>query len=247
MKKIEIGHTNNSYQKEGNFFQEKKVNEFNHKLDYSLLANFDFVPKLIEDNQESVTWEWIDSQELKFTPDVLKQIAQNFKKLHDSNLKFPARNVASRVKKYRKILQDKGVKIDVLNDYYKRINLILKHSENNRPLHNDLYKANIILDKKGKVFFIDWEYASMGDKHFDLAYFITGSFLTKEEEEIFLNEYDSYWEEYLLQQKILVYYLTILWLHAQPIMPFSDQHSIEKLKEAVAEFDYKKKNNLFRN
>ncbi|VEU70075.1 phosphotransferase [Mycoplasmopsis glycophila] len=244
--KITIGHTNNSYKDNNVFFQEKKQNEFNHKLDYSLLEEFDFVPKLIHNDDNSVSWEWIDSKPLEFTNDILIQIANNFKTLHDSNLDFPKRNIASRVKTYRKILKEKNINIDVLNEYFKRINLILKNSENNRPLHNDLYAANILVDKNNKVYFIDWEYASMGDKHFDLAYFICGSFLTKEQEEVFLNAYDTYWEEYLIQQKILVYYLVILWVNAQEVKPFDDMPSILKLKETVKEYEYKKANNLFR-
>ncbi|WP_426461359.1 phosphotransferase [Mycoplasma hafezii] len=241
------GHTNISYKDDKFFYQEKVKNKFNHEIDYQQLSKLDFVPKLIKNDEQELIYELIDTKPLEFTPDVLKQIARNFKTLHDSNLKFPKTNHAARVKEYRKILQEKGVKIDVLNEYYKRINLILKHSENNRPLHNDLYMGNIILDKHNKVYFIDWEYASMGDKHFDLAYFICGSFLTKEQEQIFLDEYDSYWEEYLVQQKIFVYYLTILWLHAQDVMPFSDEHCIKMLKETVKEYDYKKQNKLFRN
>ncbi|QGZ97961.1 phosphotransferase [Mycoplasma sp. NEAQ87857] len=246
MIKIEKGHTNNSYQTANSFYQEKIVNKFNHKLDYSLLKDFDFVPKLIQNTDKVVEWEWIKTKEKTFDKDILVQIANNFKTLHDSELKFPKSNVASRVKEYRRILKEKNINIDVLNKYYKRINLILKHSQNNRPLHNDLYEGNIIVDKNNKVYFVDWEYSSMGDKHFDLAYFICGSFLNKEQEEIFLNQYESYWEEYLIQQKILVYYLTILWLHAQDVMPFSDEYCIKKLEETVKEFDYLKQNNLFK-
>ncbi|MFV8470345.1 phosphotransferase family protein [Mycoplasma sp. VS509_3] len=244
---IEIGHTNISYKTDHNTMLQTKVfNKFNHKLDYSILGKLDFVPKLIKNTDSELEWEWIDTQPLVFNNDTLSQIAHNFKTLHDSNLKFPKTNVAARVKEYRKILNERNIKIDVINDYYKRINLILKNSEANRPLHNDLYLNNILLSKQGKIYFVDWEYCSMGDKHFDLAYFICGSFLTPEQEQYFLDKYDTYWEEYLIQQKILVYYLTILWDNAQEVKPFDDSHCIKRLKEVVAEYDYKKKNDLFR-
>lgn len=248
MEKIKSGFTNDSY-KDGNYFyQIKKPNKFNHKLDYTLLSNFSFVPKLIENNEKEIKWQWIDTNEIKFTKEQLKEIAQNFLTLHNSELKFPKSNHSQRVKEYRAILKTKNINLEILNKYYRRINNILAHSEHNRPLHNDLYKGNLLLNKAtNKIMFIDWEYASMGDKHFDLAYFICGSFLTKEQEKIFLDEYDSYWEEYLIQQKILVYYLTILWIHAQDIMPFSDEYCINKLEETIQEYNYLKKNNLFRN
>jgi hypothetical protein len=50
--KIENGHTNISY-KDGNvFLQEKIYNNFNHKINYEILEDFDFVPKLISQNEE---------------------------------------------------------------------------------------------------------------------------------------------------------------------------------------------------
>lgn len=39
------------------------------------------------------------------------------------------------------------------------------------PLHNDIYQSNLIWGKDDKIYFVDWEYATMGDKHFDLAFF----------------------------------------------------------------------------
>ncbi|UWV80328.1 phosphotransferase [Mycoplasmopsis cynos] len=247
MEKIKIGFTNESFFTGQTFYQIKKYNGFNHKIDYQILANLDFVPKLISNTKKDIEWEWIDSKEITFTPEQLKEIAHNFLTLHNSGLNFPKSNHAARVKEYRKILKNKNVNIDVLNKYYRRINTILANSENNRPLHNDLYKGNLLLNKKtNKIMFIDWEYASMGDKHFDLAYFICGSFLTKEQEKIFLQAYDSYWRRYLIQQKILVYYLTILWIHSQETIPFSDEYCIKMLEETIKEYDYLKQNNLFR-
>ncbi|MHA3845961.1 phosphotransferase family protein [Mycoplasma sp. VS276A1] len=244
---IEVGHTNISYKTDHNTMLQTKIrNKFNHKVDYSQLRKLDFVPKLIKDDENEVEWEWIRTQPLVFNKDTLKQIADDFKTLHNSDLKFPKTNVASRVKEYRKILNERGIKIDVIDEYYKRINLILKNSEANRPLHNDLYLDNILLSKEGKIYFIDWEYCSMGDKHFDLAYFICGAFLNEEQERYFLDCYDTYWEEYLIQQKILVYYLTILWDNAQEVKPFDDSHCIAKLKETVELYEYKKANKLFR-
>ncbi|TDV23034.1 thiamine kinase-like enzyme [Mycoplasmopsis mustelae] len=246
MQKIEVGHTNESYRDGDKFIQFKKYNNFNHKIDYALLKELNFVPKLLKNDEKSLSWEFIESQPIDFSDADLKQIAENFKTLHNSNLKFPKTNHAARVKEYRRKIREKGLKIDVLDQYYKRINTILAKSLNNCPLHNDIYAANLIKDKQGKIYFIDWEYASMGDKHFDLAYFITGSFLTAQQEKTFLKYYENYWEEYLIQQKIFVYYLVILWLNEKDVKPFDDSYSIQKLKETVALYEYKKKNNLFK-
>ncbi|WP_406614190.1 phosphotransferase [Mycoplasma corogypsi] len=247
MERIKIGFTNLSYKKENSFFQTKVINKFNHKIDYKILSKLEFVPKLLNDNQENIEWEWIETKDLVLDEQTLKTIADNFKKLHDSKLEFPKTNIAARVKEYRRILAERNIKIPVVDKYFKRINSILKNSENNRPCHNDLYIANVLQAKDGKVFFIDWEYATMGDKHFDLAYFICGAYLNEEQEKIFLDQYDSYWEEYLIQQKILVYYITILWCNSQDVKPFDDSPLYVALEKTVELYQYKKENKLFRN
>lgn len=246
MIEIKIGHTNRSFRDGDKFIQEKIYNAFNHKIDYKILSKFDFVPKLISDDQKYLKYQWIETNQLTFNKEVLIQIANNFKTLHDSELIFPKNNISQRIKEYLKTLKERNNSIKELDPYYKRILKILKNSATNRPLHNDLYNQNILVDKNNKVYFIDWEYATMGDKHFDLAYFITGSYLNEEQEQIFLEAYDTYWEEYLIQQKILVYYLTILWNNVQVPKAFDDSELFIKLKETVELFDEKKKNNSFR-
>ncbi|WP_025755233.1 phosphotransferase family protein [Mycoplasmopsis cricetuli] len=246
MKKIPLGYTNESYHFKDEFIQNKKKNKFNHKINYEILKKFNFVPELLENSNETIKFRWIDSIQYQFNDSLLKKMADNLRELHDSKLDFPKTNHAARVKEYRKILKNKNINIEVLNKYYKRINLILSHSQNNRPLHNDLFQTNILLDKNNKLWIVDWEYASMGDKHFDLAYFITSNNLSEKQEEIFLNQYENYWEEYLYQQKIFIYYLIILWVNAQEVKPFDDIPFYNLLENAVFNFEYKKKNNLFK-
>lgn len=246
MIEIKGGNTNKSFRNNNEFIQEKIYTGFNHKIDYKILRQFDFVPKLLQNDEKTLKYEWIETNELVLNKETLVQIAENFKTLHNSNVNFPKNNISQRVKGYLKILKDKNKTIKELDPYYKRILKILKNSNTNRPLHNDLYLGNILVDKNNKVYFIDWEYATMGDKHFDLAYFIAGTFLNEEQEQIFLDAYESYWEEYLIQQKILVYYLTILWNNVQEPKVFDDSGLFVKLKETVELFDEKKKNNSFK-
>ncbi|WGI36701.1 phosphotransferase [Mesomycoplasma lagogenitalium] len=229
--KIEKGLTNNSY-KDGQFFyQEKKKNSFNHRINYDLLSNLDFVPKMIHNNDKDIYFDWIEGKEIEVNDINLAKVAHLMKTLHNSKLDFPPSNHASRIKEYRKILVEKNIKIPVIDKYFKKINLILRNMKKDIPLHNDLWLENIIIDKNEKIWFVDWEYASKGDKHFDLAYFIESCRLSDEQETVFLNAYDDYDYEYVLQHRILVLYLTILWLHTFPEnnMPFGDQEFIEKI------------------
>ncbi|UVD81707.1 phosphotransferase [Mycoplasma iguanae] len=239
---IKTGHTNISYHKDNLFIQEKIKNPFNHNIDYSILEKFDFVPKLIFNSPAEIHWEWIEGKQLEITNDTIVKMAHLMKTIHNSKLDFPASNHAARVKAYRKILNEKNINLEILNKYYKKINLILKNMDKNTPLHNDLWDRNILVDKNNKIWIVDWEYATKGDKHFDLAYFIESCRLTDQQETLLLNEYDDYDYEYIIQQKIFVNYLIILWIWAQKIKPFDDKEFHEKIEFLVLELErYKKK------
>ncbi|WP_029906524.1 phosphotransferase family protein [Mycoplasmopsis opalescens] len=230
MELIKKGHTNISYFDKNQFYQIKTNNGFNHKLDYTMLEIFDFVPKLISNNEKEIRWEIIQGNEPELTNENLVKIAVNMAILHNSNLKFPATNHASRIKKYRQILQEKNIKINVLNDYFRHVNLTLRKMEKSTPLHNDLWPFNMI-DTGKKIFFIDWEYASMGDKHFELAYFIECTELDDEKAKIFLDAYGNYDEDFLLRHRILVNYLVILWAYSQETLPFDCTKYMQRIRQ----------------
>ncbi|MBZ4203441.1 phosphotransferase [Mycoplasma tauri] len=218
---INTGMTNISY-REGNIFvQEKIYKKFNHKIDYQILEKLDFVPKLLSNEKEMCKWEFINGSEPILNDENICKIAKLIKKTHDSKLHFPASNHAARVKEYRKILSQKNINIPVLNDFYRNVNTTLSKMDKSIPLHNDLWVRNIIVDNNDKIFFCDWEYASMGDIHFDLAYFIESADLNKDQEKLFLDSYGWHNELHLLRHKILVNYLIVLWVHCQEKIHFS--------------------------
>ena len=57
-----------------------------------------------------------------------------------------------------------------------------------QPCHNDLLNANFIRSPAG-IRIVDWEYAGMGDRFFDLANFSVNHELTEEEERLMLEAY----------------------------------------------------------
>ena len=57
------------------------------------------------------------------------------------------------------------------------------------PCHNDLLTANFILDDGDVLRIIDWEYAGMGDRYFDLGNFAVNNELDDEDEERLLDAY----------------------------------------------------------
>ncbi|AAT28079.1 phosphotransferase [[Mycoplasma] mobile] len=234
MKKyIEIGFTNKSYTENGFFYQEKISNNFNHKIDYSILKKLDFVPKFLGQKNNINKWELIDVIPLELNKENISRIAKNFRKIHESNLKFPPFNLAGRIKEYRKIMNDKKISYPEMEKYYKKVNTILRNMDKLTPCHNDLYSANILIEKNtNKMFFIDWEYSSCGDKHFDLAYFIESNLKTDKEESILLEAYEANYDySFILLQRLLVNYLIVLWLHTFETPPFDPKPFLKKMIE----------------
>jgi thiamine kinase-like enzyme len=56
------------------------------------------------------------------------------------------------------------------------------------PCHNDLLNANF-LDHDGRLWLVDWEYAGMGDRFFDLANFAVNNELSPAEDALLLRAY----------------------------------------------------------
>ncbi len=236
--KIENGHTNISY-KDGNvFLQEKIYNNFNHKINYEILEDFDFVPKLISQNEEENRWEFVEGEVPVINDETLINIADILKVVHNSKKVFPPFNMAARIKEYRKIMWEKNIKIPIIHDYYKRINYIIKNQDKSTPIHADIWEQNLIRDKNGKLFVCDWEFAHMGDKNFELAYVIESLRLTDAQETVFLEQYDDYNYQFIKNHKELVNYLIIVWNNAQPTKVFDDEEFINKLQ-----LMYKERNN----
>ncbi|PAK21459.1 hypothetical protein CJJ23_01550 [Mycoplasmopsis agassizii] len=245
MEKINKGMTNNSYRDGNTFYQVKTNNSLNHRIDYQVLGELDFVPKLIENTSTYTRWDFVVGQEFTKSEENLKKLAKMLAQIHNSKLEFPKFNHRDRVNTYRKKLAEKNLKIDVIDAYFKRINLILRNMDTTTPVHNDLFPFNLIVDKDQKIWIVDWEYASLGDKHFDLAYFIESGKLTDQEEDILLDNYGSYDYEKIIQHKIFVNYLVVLWVNVQPVKYFDDQEYINRIYE-LDKFlnEYRTKHNL---
>ena len=236
------GYTNKTYFDKNNnqFIKIKSYDEFNHKIDYKILNSLPFNPLVIKNDKESLITEWIDGKQLNpstLTNEQLKIIGKNLIMLHNSKLSFPKENQLSRrFKIYLQKISSLNKKVPTINKYYKKINLLLKNIDKSAPCHNDLWLFNMI-EKNNIIYFTDWEYASMGDVHFDLAYFIESSDLSKEQEEIFLTSYgNDYEEKYLLAHKIIVNALIVLWINAHKINPFPDEKYNKRVETYINEY-----------
>lgn len=107
--------------------------------------------------------------------DILKKVAEVFRVLHtsgvDTHIPFDVFDMAAG---YEIIIRDNCVAL--FDDYEEVKSQILKirnyaGSDNIPvvPCHNDPLCENWVLDKYGKLYLIDWEYAGMNDGMWDLA------------------------------------------------------------------------------
>ncbi len=128
-------------------------------------------------------------------PSVLREVAADLRRFHDSGLELPARfqpNVL--VRRYSDYVSAAGGALPgQLGAALERADRIAQtldgHSEHApRPTHNDLLAANFLGTADGVVL-LDWEYAGMGDPFFDLGGFAANNELGDADEDRLLEEY----------------------------------------------------------
>lgn len=189
------------------------------------------------DDGSKVT-EFIDgavtmSAETMKDPENIAKAAQIFKKLHtcgkSTGVPFEVFDMAAG---YEKIIEDKNVamfddfaeieaelmkikaKVDTENDISKV------------PCHNDALCENWVLDKNGRMYLIDWEYAGMNDGYWDLADVAIEAGYPTELEMLFLEKYlgakpEKKDIERYYANKLYVDYLWTLWAKAR--VPYDGQ------------------------
>ncbi len=125
------------------------------------------------------------------SPELLRRVAAALKAFHDS-LPLPGAFDSFRVvETYRKTALARGGRVP---DAYERAHEVasrieeIRGSEPPRPCHNDLLNANF-LDDDERLRIVDWEYAGMGDRFFDLANFSINHELGEDERHALLEAY----------------------------------------------------------
>jgi thiamine kinase-like enzyme len=124
-------------------------------------------------------------------PEVLRETAQILRRVHEGPA-FPARFNSFRiVEAYRETAVAHGVR---LPDAYSEAKAKADGIEQElgltpeQPCHNDLLNANFIRSPDG-IRIVDWEYAGMGDRFFDLANFSVNHELSEQETDLVLDAY----------------------------------------------------------
>jgi thiamine kinase-like enzyme len=128
-------------------------------------------------------------------PEVLAQVAQDLRRFHDSGTELPTDFDSFRlVEEYAETGRANGSEPpegydDALAAAH-RIEKVVKDQPSHErvPAHNDLLTANFLRDGDG-IQLIDWEYAGMGDRWFDLGNFAVNNELNDDQEELLLEAY----------------------------------------------------------
>jgi thiamine kinase-like enzyme len=128
-------------------------------------------------------------------PDVLAEIAHDLRRLHDSEIDLPTGFDAFRlVEEYAQSGREHGSEPpEGYDDALKVAHTIEKAvadapTHEPVPAHNDLLTANFLRDGD-RIQLIDWEYAGMGDRWFDLGNFAVNNELDDDQETALLEAY----------------------------------------------------------
>jgi thiamine kinase-like enzyme len=123
--------------------------------------------------------------------DVLAGVARVLRRFHDGRAipgKFDPFRI---VEEYRTTAEEHGVRVPEDYALAKRIADRIEEARGESspcPCHNDLLNANFI-DDGSRIRIVDWEYAGMGDRFFDLANFSINHDLGDRENEALLSAY----------------------------------------------------------
>jgi thiamine kinase-like enzyme len=124
-------------------------------------------------------------------PECLREVAGLLRRIHDGP-PFPATFDAFRVvETYRRTAEAHGVRIPGQYEEAKAKADEIERTLGTRraqPCHNDLLNANFIRSLAG-IRIVDWEYAGMGDRFFDLANFSVNHELSQAESDALLDAY----------------------------------------------------------
>jgi thiamine kinase-like enzyme len=143
---------------------------------------------------------FIDGREMSVdelrTPETLAEVARDLRRFHDSGTELPTGFDSFRlVEQYAETGRANGSEPpEGFDDALEAAHRIEKAVEGQPthelvPAHNDLLTANFLLDGGKHIQLIDWEYAGMGDRWFDLGNFAVNNELDDEQEAQLLEAY----------------------------------------------------------
>jgi thiamine kinase-like enzyme len=152
---------------------------------------------MLDDPQALVT-EFVEGEEMSAEalrePQVLAEVARSLRAFHDCGLSLTTEFDSFRIVEiYAATARGRGAEIpdayEKAHAHAKEIEDALTGAEHDPvPCHDDLLAANFIRTAEG-IRIVDWEYAGMGDRYFDLANFAVNNELTEDDRAALLEAY----------------------------------------------------------
>ena len=144
--------------------------------------------------------EFVECQEMAAEDlreaETMKRVIGLLRTVHDSGAALPTSFDSFRVvEEYRATAAERGGEIpDAFDEAHERsreIEAALSGAEHEPvPCHNDLLAGNFLRGPE-RIWIVDWEYAGMGDRYFDLANFAINNELTEAQHPELLADYFS--------------------------------------------------------
>jgi thiamine kinase-like enzyme len=144
--------------------------------------------------------EFVECQEMApedlRDPETMTRVIGSLRTVHDSDAELPTSFDSFRVvEEYRETAAGRGGEIpaayDEAHDRAREIEAALSGPEHEPvPCHNDLLAGNFLRGAQ-RIWIVDWEYAGMGDRYFDLANFAINNELGEARHAELLGDYFS--------------------------------------------------------
>ena len=129
-------------------------------------------------------------------PETMKEVLGSIRSVHESGAELPTSFDSFRVvEEYRETAASRGGTIpEAFDEAHERageIEAALSGPEHDPvPCHNDLLAGNFLRGSE-RIWIVDWEYAGMGDRYFDLANFAINNELETSQHPELLSDYFS--------------------------------------------------------
>ena len=151
------------------------------------------------DEPSALVTAFVSGREMKAEelrePETIAEVAHDLRQLHDSGTELPTGFDSFRlVEEYAETGREHGSEppegYDNALEAANAIEAAIKGQPGHEPVpaHNDLLPANFLRDRD-RMQLIDWEYAGMGDRWFDLGNFAVNNELDDEQEAQLLEAY----------------------------------------------------------
>ena len=173
---------NYSFQMDGRKYllREFKVDDVDREFEFQVQTlayqkNIAAKPIILDEENGLMIVEYIDGHHKEtLTQDDIKQLAKLLQKLHSIEIDREPLNL---YEDFKQVTQE-------IKDAFETLS---KYPAENVLCHNDLNPKNILFSDDIK--FIDWEYAAVNDRYFDLAALCVEFNFSRDEEQVLLENY----------------------------------------------------------